>query len=147
MSACLAAPPQRLTATKHQRSCFWASPPPSWGLSAELSRPSAYDPENTRSTYSQRELVDLGAGDLDVSTERRYAIILSIFTLALWVMIRSSLLQLLMENEGQTITVCGTLFLQLGYDSGLFGLSDAGSFISALKRLLDAAPIRLPGYT
>ena len=34
---------------------------------------------------------------------------------------------------------------QLGYDNGRFGLSDAGSFISAFKRLSDAAPLRLPG--
>jgi hypothetical protein len=89
----------------------------------------------------------LGGADtnLAASTVKRYNAMLLLFNNALWVTGGTSLRPLLEAAEVQAMAIFGTLFLQMGYDSGLFGLGDAGNFLAGLKRILEEANVNIPG--
>jgi hypothetical protein len=69
---------------------------------------------------------------------------LLLFNNALWVTGGTSLRPLLAAAVVHTMAIYGTFFLQMGYDSGLLGLGDAGNFLAELIRLPEEANVNIP---
>ena len=56
-----------------------------------------------------------------------------------------SLLTLVAAGSSQALAVWASLYMQVGFDSHVLGLSDAGSFMSALRRALVQLLLDVPG--
>ena len=87
-----------------------------------------------------RPLVRLHVDDVAPSTRLRYQKMLDALGVLLSSAGGTSLSALIKEGEFAALQVWLLLFLQIGYDCGTMGLSDAGNLLSAMSRELRLSP-------
>ena len=81
----------------------------------------------------------LGVDDIAPTTAARYNIQLQRLDILIGSLGSSSLNELLRDQAYSAIIIWVTLCMQLGFDSGKLGVSDAGNLLSALSRHLNLA--------
>jgi hypothetical protein len=84
---------------------------------------------------------------LAATTVARYTTMIERFNGTIWSVARTSLHSLLAAGDPQPVAILGVLFVQMGYDTGLFGLGDIANFVAGLKKVLEDASLKIEGVT